>query len=457
MAEIGTVERPWRVAVVGAGPSGFYAAAAIFATNRTVQLDLYDRLPTPYGLVRGGVAPDHQNIKAVIRVYDKTAKLDGFRFLGNVAVGSDVTIDQLLAAYDQVVMAVGCESANLLGIPGEDLAGSHSATEFVGWYNGHPDHVDRAFDLSATAAVVVGVGNVSMDVTRILVRDRDALAKTDIAAHAVDALRRSNVTDVYVLGRRGAAQAAFSPAEIKEIDELDDVEVVVSPRDVAPDPVSEAELVGADKQTTDNVAFLREIAGRTVTKPKRVHLRLLTSPIAIGGAGGRVASVELGRNVLEARPDGRGAVARDTGERERIAAGLVFRAVGYRGLPVPGVPFDDRTGTIPNAEGRVLRDGAPVDRLYVVGWAKRGPTGLIGTNRADSRATVDGMIEDLPRLDAAARPPLPDAALGRAVSWADWGRIDAEELRRGQEAGKLREKFVRIADMLAAVAARAEG
>ncbi|MEQ1505984.1 MAG: FAD-dependent oxidoreductase [Myxococcota bacterium] len=452
MAEIGSADRPLRVAIVGAGPSGFYAAAALLApapggAARQVTVDMIDRLPTPFGLVRGGVAPDHQNIKAVIRVYDKTAKNPAFRFLGNVAVGRDVTMDELRAAYDQVVLAVGCESANPLGIPGEDLPGSHSATAFVGWYNGHPDHRDRDFDLSSTTAVVVGVGNVSMDVTRVLVRDRDELAKTDIAHHALEQLRQSKVTDVYVLGRRGPVQAAFSPAEIKEIAELDGVDLVVRPEDLVLDPASEQALASAEKTVIQNMTFLREVAGRTPTAPKRVHLRFLASPVAIRGSD-RVEAVEIGRNRLE--PGGGDLKARDTGERETIPAGLVFRAVGYRGIQVPGVPFDQKTGTIPNAGGRVTDGGAPVERTYVVGWAKRGPQGLIGTNRGDSKDTVDRMFDDLPTLPNVPRAPLAKLD-AHAVGWADWERIDAEEVRRGKDAGKIREKFSRVAEMLAAL------
>jgi ferredoxin--NADP+ reductase len=295
--------------------------------------------------------------------------------------------------------------------------------------------------------VVVGVGNVAMDVTRILVRDREELAKTDIAEHAVEALRASRVTDVHVLGRRGPVQAAFSPAEIKEIAELDDVDLLVRTEDLELDPGSAAELEASpDKTVHDNVAFLRSIAGQTSTGGKRVHLHLLTSPISYQGDG-RVERVEIGRNRLEPRASG-GLAARDTGVRAVVDASLVFRAVGYRGIPVPGVPFDDRTGTIPNEAGRVVRDGAAIDRLYVVGWAKRGPSGLIGTNRADSRATVDRMLEDVPRLDPAPRAPLSPAG---ALGWAEWQQLDAAECSRGQERGKLREKFVRVADMLAAL------
>jgi ferredoxin--NADP+ reductase len=447
MGSVGTSERPLRVAVVGSGPSGFYAVQALLGGSDAVEVDVIDRLPTPFGLVRGGVAPDHQNIKAVIRAYDKTAKLPGFRFAGHVLVGRDVTLEELLAGYDQVVLAVGCESANPLGIPGEDLPGSHSATAFVGWYNGHPDHRDLDIDLSATSAVVVGVGNVSMDVTRVLVRDRDELARTDIADHALARLRDCKVTDVHVLGRRGVVQAAFSPAEIKEIAELPGVDLVVRPEEVALDAASEAWLADhPDKAIRQNVEFLQGIAGRPPTGDRRVHLRLLTTPVALHGTG-RVEEVELGRNRLE--PDGRGGVkAVDTGERERVPAGLVFRAIGYRGVALPGCPFDQKKGTIPNAGGRVLgTDGTPIPRLYVVGWAKRGPQGLIGTNRADSKDTVERMKEDRDALDPAPRTR-PAAVERAAVSWTSWERLDAVEVRRGQERSKLREKLVDVEEML---------
>lgn len=449
MAEIGTAERPLQTAIVGSGPSGFYAAAALFASGKSVRVDLFDRLPTPFGLVRAGVAPDHQNIKAVVRAYNKTAALPGFRFFGGVEVGRDVTLEELLASYDQVVLAVGCESANPLGIPGEDLPGSYSATRFVAWYNGHPDYRDARFDLSHSSAVVVGVGNVAMDVTRVLVKGRDELGKTDIAAHALQALREAKVTDVHLLGRRGAAQVAFSPAEIKEIAELPDVDIVVSKEAVQLDEASKREVETGDKTVQDNVKFLTEIAGREITKPKRVHLHLLTSPLALQGDG-RLEAVVLGKNRIVEK--GGRTVAEPTGEQQTLPAGAIFRAVGYRGIPVPGVPFDDKTGTIPNEGGRVTktRGGEIVDRLYVVGWAKRGPQGLIGTNRMDSKDTVDRMLEDIGKVDASARPALREAALQKAISWAGWERIDKAELERGKAAGKLREKLVTVAEMLAA-------
>ncbi|MBX2798778.1 MAG: FAD-dependent oxidoreductase [Myxococcales bacterium] len=429
-----------RVAIVGSGPSGFYAAAALLGSDRHVRVDLLDRLPTPFGLVRGGVAPDHQKIKSVVRAYDKTAGADGFRFMGNVDVGRDVTVPALLEAYDQVVLAVGNESARRLGIEGSQLEGTHTATAFVAWYNGHPDHQHHAFDLSCSAAVVVGVGNVAMDVARVLAQDPERLASTDITDTALHALRASQIRDVYVLGRRGPAQAAFSPSEIKEIGELEGVDLIVRPEDAALDPASAAWLEAhGDKQAKQNCALLAEHVGRPSTAPRRVHVRLHTSPVRFLGDGA-LAQVELGTNRLEATDGGRFRAV-DTGERARVAAGISFEAVGYRGVPLPDVPFDDRRGTIPNVEGRVTTDGTPVPRLYVVGWAKRGPSGLIGTNRADSKATVAAMLEDVAALPAIERPDLPYAD---AVDWDGWQRIDQHEVAAGQAKGKIRDKVVDV-------------
>jgi len=442
---IGTAERPLRVAVVGSGPSGFYATAALLSGDDVVHVDLFDRLPTPFGLVRGGVAPDHQKIKTVTRAYDKTARHEHFRFIGHVCAGRDVSIDALLESYDQVVLAVGCEADRTMGIPGEDLPGSHSATAFVGWYNGHPDHQGHVFDLDTPTAVVVGVGNVAMDVARVLVASPEHLANTDITRRALDQLRRSQVRDVHVLGRRGPAQAAFTPAEIKEIDGLDDVQVVISPEDAALDPVSERWLDQfGEKPHRENVAFLQSIAGRPITAARRVHVHLQTSPHALLGEG-RVERVVIGRNRLE-EPEPGWIRPVDTSERSTIEASLVLRAVGYRGIPIPGAPFDDKRGIVPNVEGRVVDGDRVCERLYVVGWAKRGPSGLIGTNRADSKATVEKMVEDRAQLPVVSRPPLP--LPDRAVSWSDWQRLDAHEIEAGRETGKIREKLVALDEML---------
>lgn len=458
---IGSEERPLRVAVVGAGPSGFYAAAALLKQKVfSARVDLLDRLPMPYGLVRGGVAPDHQNIKSVIRAYQKTASGSGFRFFGNVRIGVDVPVETLRAHYDQVVFAIGCESDRRLRIPGEDLDGSHSATEFVGWYNGHPDFQDRTFDLSGVErVVVVGVGNVAMDVTRILVRDPDELAGTDITDTALEALRRSALREVVILGRRGPAEASFSPAEIKEIGELAGVEVVVSPEDAAVDDLSRAWLERADPKDArvaqKNLDYLAERAAAGATGAGRtVRVRFCVSPVEILGED-HVQGLRIEKNELTPSDDGR-PWPHGTGQTEEIACQLVFRAVGYQGIQLSGLPFDRRTGTIPNVEGRVVdpESTAPLPGLYVVGWAKRGPTGLIGTNRTDAQATVDHMLEDIsghsddPREDPAA---MLRAHQPELVTFEDWERLDALEVARGQERGKIRLKFTSVAAALAAL------
>lgn len=438
-------ELPLRIAVVGSGPSGFYAADALLKQPRKTCVDMFDRFPTPYGLVRGGVAPDHQTIKAVVKVYDKTANLPGFRFFGNVTVGRDLTVDDLLAHYDAVVWAVGADRDKKLGIPGEDLAGSHSATEFVGWYNGHPDHVHRKFDLSCERVAVVGVGNVAMDVTRILLTDPEKLAKTDMCSHAVEALRHSRVREVVVIGRRGLAQAAFSPAEIKEIGNLAHVDLCGLADECVVDDLSAKDL--QDDNTRKNVDFVLErVSAGPHDRPKRVTLRFLASPVAIEGAG-HVQHLVIEKNQLVATEGGVSAKA--TGVRETLDVGLVLRSVGYYGSPMPGVPFDAKKGVMPNVAGRVA------DRQYVVGWAKRGPSGLIGTNRGDSVATVNTLVADLTDVAPTERPDI-TAQLTmsgvRATSYADWKKIDHAEQERGKAHGKLREKFTNVVEMLAALA-----
>ena len=457
---VGSSERPLRVAIVGSGPSGFYAAAALFKSKELhVEVDFFDRLPTPYGLVRGGVAPDHQKIKNVIRAYSKTASDPRFRFFGHVAIGSDITVAQLREHYDQVCFAIGAESSRKLGIPGEDLPGSFSATEFVGWYNAHPDYVDRQFDLSTGAVVVVGVGNVAMDVTRIIAQSPDRLHPTDIADDALAALRVKSVTDIYVLGRRGPAQAAFSPAEIKEIGELEGVEMVLPERAHVLDPLSAAEYeASADKATRKNVAYLQAKAAEQATGGAvRVHLLLCTSPKVIHGSDGVVSGVTA--EINELYEDDRGSIRpRGTGETFEIEAGLVFRSVGYRGIPLAGLPFDERTGRIPNDEGRITESsGSHIPGLYVVGWAKRGPSGLIGTNRADSVATVAHMLADAaqiveaPARTAATCAQLVSESAPQHTTWADWETLDALEQSRGEVDGRIRSKFATVEQMLKAL------
>ncbi len=452
---------PWHVAVVGSGPSAFYTAEALFKSGTPhLRVDLFDRLPVPFGLVRGGVAPDHQNIKGVVKVYDKIAAHPGFRFFGNVRIGRDLLVDDLTAHYHQIVYAHGCESDQKLGVPGEDLRGVHSATEFVGWYNAHPDHRHHTFDLAAARRVaLVGNGNVAMDVARVLLASPDQLATTDIAEHALATLRGSRVREVVLLGRRGPAQAAFSPKEIEEIAELPDVDVVVSAADATLDPLSATwlERDGARSQQR-NVRFLQERAAQGPgSRPKQLTCRFLVAPTELLGADGRLRAVRLQHMQLVAGADGTPR-PKPTGSGEELAVDLVFKAIGYRGVPLPGVPFDDRTGTVPHVDGRVVeRTGGPV-RVghYVAGWCKRGPTGLIGTNSLDAKATVAAMLAD--RAAGAVLPApggdiveLLQARRVDTVTWADWQRLDAWELEQGRARGKLRHKLPSVDQLMQVV------
>ena len=461
MSAPGTPESPLAVAVVGAGPSGFYAVEALLkALGPAVRVDIFDRLPTPFGLVRGGVAPDHQKIKSVTAIYERTAADPRVRFFGNVKLGSDFTVEDLRARYHRIIYAVGCESDRRMGIPGEDLAGSHSATEFVGWYNGHPDHRQGKFDLSCEAIAVIGVGNVAMDVTRLLSCDAETLSNTDVAGYALEALKTSRVRTVWLLGRRGPAEAAYSPAEIEEIGELATADLVVEPAESVVDEVSNSRLF--DPAVKKKIEYVQQRAALGQGKKRRkVRLRFRDSPVEIVGENGRVKAIRIEKNRLVA--DGkRGAKSVGTGEFETIRVGLVLRSVGYRGVPIPGVPFDEEAGHIPNADGRVLAapGGAPLPGEYVVGWAKRGPSGLIGTNRADSVATVTALIEDLksgtvPERAADISPdavPALFAAKGlKPVLLGDWKRLDALERANGAKSGKVREKYTSVEDMLAAL------
>jgi ferredoxin--NADP+ reductase len=447
-------ELPLRVAVVGSGPSGFYAAGQLLSDgDRTVEVDLYERLPTPWGLVRGGVAPDHPKIKSVSRIYEKTAKRPGFRFFGNVEVGADVTHDELASWYDAVVYAVGTDGDRRSGIPGEDLPGSWSATELVGWYNGHPDHRDLEFDLSGTRAVVVGNGNVAVDVARMLTLTAEELKVTDIADHALAALIASNVEEVVVLGRRGPQQAAFTNPELLELGELGDADIVVDPVDleIAEDVREEA----PDQTARRKVEILHQYAQRAPTgRRKRVVLRFLTSPVEILGDG-RVEQVRVARNELVRGADGR-LSARATGHQELLDASLVFRAIGYTGRPLRGLPFDERTGLIPNDGGRVLDAGAAVTGTYVAGWIKRGPSGVIGTNKKCAADTVAALLEDLEagRLGGRALPSAGDveatlrSRVRALVDYTGWEAIDAAERGAGEPHGRPRVKLTRVDELL---------
>ncbi len=442
-----------RIAIIGAGPSAFYAAAALIKQEDVdVRVDLFDRLPAPYGLVRYGVAPDHQRIKSVANLYEKTAQDPRVRFFGCVNFGTHITLDSLRPCYDMVVFATGAQSDRNLDIPGEDLKGSMSATEFVAWYNGHPDYRDLKPNLDVEGVAVVGVGNVAMDVARILAKSYDELKETDIADHALEALKHSKVKDIYVLGRRGAAQAKFTNPEIKEFGQLESADPVVKADELELDPQS-AKTVEGDRLTRQNVEILREYAARQPgSKPRRVHFRFLVSPVEILGRDGAVSGVKLERNRLVSTPDGY-LNAEGTGEFEELAVGMVLRSVGYYGVALPGVPYNERKGIIPNDHGRVTdpMTGNVVPGAYVVGWAKRGPTGVIGTNKKDAEETVALMLEDVKnvRRVESGKPieELLSASKCEYVSFDEWQKINAAEIERGQAGNRPRIKFLDVQEM----------
>ena len=452
-AALGSPERPLRVAIIGSGPSGFYAAAPLQKSDIVCNIDMYDRLPTPFGLVRGGVAPDHPKIRNVTKVYEKTAQEAGFHFFGNVTVGQDISIEEMQQYYDAIIFACGAETDRRLGILGEDLPGSYTATSFVGWYNGHPDYRQLPFDLSGEVAVVIGVGNVAMDVARVLAKTVDELKHTDIAQHALDALAESNIREIHIVGRRGAAQAAFTSAELKEMGELADCDPVVKPEDLALNPVSEQEL--SDKSKQRNYEILQEYAKRTPNpdKRRRMFFHFLEGPVEIHGKD-KVESLLMVKNALSGdEPFKQRATA--TSETYEFPCDVIFRSIGYRGIAIPGVPFDENMGLIPNQEGRVLDNGTVVPGMYAAGWIKRGPSGIIGTNKPDSLETVTKLLEDLPTLTPC---PKPDSSAVlqllrsrgvRVVDIEDWKKIDAAEVERGQLHGKPRERFTAIEEMLA--------
>jgi ferredoxin--NADP+ reductase len=450
---------PPRVAIVGAGPAGAFAAASVLRARGDAEIDMLERLPTPWGLLRGGVAPDHQEIKRLEETFDRQTLRHGCRFLGNVEVGTDVSHTELMRHYTAVIYATGAQTDKSLGIPGEDLPGSWAATEFVAWYNGHPDYRGLEFDLSARRAVVIGNGNVAADVTRVLTLGVRELEQTDIADHALEALRGSRIEEVVVLGRRGPAQAAFTSAELRELGRMDGVDIGVDPADVELDAVSRAWL---DEEGTftarKNVELLREFAARPAGggAGRRIVLRFLRSPVDIRGDG-KVEAVAVRRNEI-ARADDGTLRARPVGEEvETIECGLVLRSVGYRAVPLPDVPFDERHFVLPNERGRVLgTDGETLPGVYAVGWIKRGPTGILGTNKRDAEETVSCLAADL-SSGALAQPAEPDresidALLAERkpdlVTIDGWRAIDRHELDRGRDEQRPRVKLTSREELL---------
>jgi ferredoxin/flavodoxin---NADP+ reductase len=456
-----------RVAIVGAGPAGAFAAASLLRASGGVEIDLFERLPTPWGLLRGGVAPDHQEIKRLEDTFDRQTLGRGCRFLGNVEIGVDVSHSELMRHYTAVVYATGAQTDKSLGIPGEDLPGSWAATEFVAWYNGHPDYRGLEFDLSGTRAVVIGNGNVAADVIRMLMLSPRELERTDVADHALEALRESRIEEVIVLGRRGPAQVAFTSAELRELGHLDGVDIRVDRDDVELDTVSREWLAEEGTFTARrNVELLREFAARPARPGarRRIELRFLRSPVEIRGSGS-VEAVDVRRNEISRTEDGQLRARPVDVDVETIECGLVLRSVGYQAVPLPDVPFEERSCVLPNDRGRVLTpDGEPLCGVYAVGWIKRGPTGILGTNKRDAQETVSCLVEDL-RTGALPEPPHPDreeidALLGRRkpdlVTVEGWRAIDAHELERGRSEERPRVKLASRDELLATAKARAE-
>lgn len=446
-----------RVAVIGAGPSGLYAAAALLASasETGVVVDVLDRLPAPYGLVRYGVAPDHVKMKSVIRVLQRPFDPAEVHFLGNVPVGRDdggLPLDVLREHYHAIVWATGSSIDRGLGIPGEELAGSVGSGQVVSWYSGHPDHLGSAPPLDHPGVAVVGAGNVALDVARVLAKSADEMAATDIPDNVLAALRESAVRDVHILIRRGPQHVKFTPAELRQIGELAHADVVVHDDDLLAGEGPDRTGID-DRRQHQNLDMLTEWAAADIEegRPRRIHLRFLRSPVRILGTAGRVSGLVVERNeIVDGRVVG-------TGEEETLDVGLVVRAIGYSAEPIPGLPFDERSGTVPNEAGRVVQDGHPVPGAYVTGWIKRGPSGVIGTNKGDAVETVEKLLEDLPDLPDPKAPDREDLLASLAahgiepVDWTAWLRLDAEEVRLGGvRGGADRVKVAELAAMIEA-------
>ena len=432
-----------RIAVIGSGPSGFYTTEALFHSGVPIAVDMFEQLPVPYGLVRFGVAPDHPKLKQVTSAFDRIATTPGFRFVGGVVVGRDVPIDELRDGYDAVVLATGADVSRPLGIPGEDLPGSHYAGDFVAWYNGHPDYRDRHFDLDCETATIVGHGNVALDVARILAKTADELRRTDIAAHALEVLAESRVRAIHVVGRGKPSQARFTARELRNFFELQACDATIDRRDVTLDDFGPQSPL--DPELTEKLSLFSAMSGQVSTRRRRCVFRFGLSPVAVRGQH-RVEAVAFARQT--------------SGAVEDIGCGLLFRSVGRRTAPLAGVPYDDLRGVHANIDGRVASGSDVVAGVYVCGWSKRGPSGTIGTNRSCGMATAAAVLADLPAR-AGLRSGDPDALLARLrmrvarlVSYGDWASIDAAEKRRGALSGKPREKFVSVRDMLTALDAR---
>lgn len=459
MANLGTEQNPLLVAIVGSGPSGFYAAEALIKSEFEVNVDIIERLPSPYGLVRSGVAPDHPKLKTAINLYKKIADDPHFNLIANVTVGRDISIEDLRKTHHAVILTYGAETDRKLGVPGEDLKGSHTATEFVGWYNGHPDYRELEFDLSQDTAVIIGQGNVAADVSRILSKTVDELKHTDIAQHALDVLAESKLKEIHVIGRRGPAQAKFTPKELREFGELSDCNPIILEEDLQLNDESKKELEEKTNVTNRKVYDqFCEYSKRELdsSKSKKCFFRFLMGPQEIIG-NNQIEKLILEKNELSGEPFKQS--AKGTNETIEINTGILFRSIGYHGIPMPGVPFHESWGTIPNEKGRVTEnDGAVVEQLYTGGWIKRGPSGIIGTNRACSVETVTNLLNDIEKLDTETKKhgakeiySKLDSKNVRHINFAEWSQIDTKEIEHGEPKGKPREKYTSIEEMLSVI------
>lgn len=463
MSLTGSEGAPLRVAIIGAGPAGFYAAERLFKEkNIQIEVDIYDRLPTPYGLVRAGVAPDHQKIKSVTKLFDRVAARPDCHFFGNVEIGKDVSVEDLRRFYHAIIFCVGAQTDKNLPIPGIDLKNSHPATEFVAWYNGHPDFRHYEFDLTQERVAIVGVGNVAVDVARILCRTQEELDTTDIADYAQEALRQSKIKEVTMLGRRGIAQAAFTTQEVKELGEMAGADVCVLAEEAKLDALSRESLAEADRGTMRKVEIIQSYADRPGSgKPRNLTLRFLVSPTElIGDENGRVQSMRLVHNELYRTESGT-LRPKPTENYEEIPVGLVFRSIGYMGVPIPGVPFNDRWGVILNEQGRVIdpETHQPVLGEYTAGWIKRGPSGVIGTNKPDAAETVECLLADF-QAGKILTPEQPEFTAVQAfieeskpryVNYEEWLRLNELEVTKGEAQGRPRVKFTDVESMLKAL------
>jgi ferredoxin/flavodoxin---NADP+ reductase len=452
MAELGSPDLPLRVAVVGAGPAGFYAAELLLRNDIHCEVDLFESLPCPYGLVRHGVAPDHPKMRTVINRFDKTGIEENFNYFGNTKLGSDVSVDTLREYYDAILISTGAQKPRRLGIPGEELEGSYSAEQFINWYNGHPAIELKDFDLSSDTAVVVGNGNVALDIARILMHTPEELAKTDMATPIIEKLAASKVKTVYIAGRRGPVQASFTSPEIREFDHLENTSFHINEDAMALDAEDLEELEFKDHgHARKFMPIFEGYADQPSDNEQHIKLLFLRSPVSIEGDG-KIEKITLQTNRLSGPAGSRRPNSID--ETETISCGLVFSCIGYRGRPIEGIPFDDKWGGIPNVEGRVTVDGEVQTGLYTSGWIKRGPSGVIGTNKVDSKETILNVVEDAANLTVA--PNRSSAALReqlisegkRPINFAEWKKIDDAEVARAK-GDKPREKFLTVEEMLA--------